>query len=726
VSSPLFVSDDDSATLDGNVEHVVYTSPDTGWTVARLSTAAGLVTVVGNLAGVQIGECLRLTGRWEEDRRYGKQFRATSFLCVQPSTLVGIEKYLGSGLVKGIGPVTARRLVERFGLDTLRIIDEDASRLHEVPGLGRTRIAAIQVAWRAQRSIRDVMVFLQSHGVSAAFAARIYKQYESRAIAVVRDNPYQLARDVAGIGFLSADRIAREIGIAPDAPQRIDAGVLHCLEEAAEAGHCYVPRARLVEAAASLLECEADAVGAALERLALRGDVVVEADVDDVPVYDAGLHAIECAAAAGLLCIVGARRHGRQSRVDVDLEAFERSSNLQLAPLQRRAVARAIDAPALVVTGGPGTGKTTLVRGVLHALHRRREHAVLCAPTGRAAKRLSEATGHPAQTIHRLLEWNPAAGDFQRGRELPLEADLVIVDEVSMVDVRLFRHLVEAVRPGARLLLVGDADQLPSVGPGAVLADCIASGAVECIRLHDIYRQDEASRIVTNAHRILEGEAPLLPPPGERADFVLVERSEPAELLGTLRKLVAERLPASLGIDPKLDVQVLVPMHRGTLGAAALNAALQEVLNPGGIAVATAPLQVGDKVMQIRNNYDLEVFNGDLGIVEEWNEADRVLHVRIDDRRVRYESGDLPELVLAYACTVHKSQGSEYPVVVLVLHRQHHVMLQRNLLYTAVTRARKQVIVLGEARALHTAIRNDRVQLRWTRLAARLNPPAGG
>lgn len=719
MSNSLFVSEDGATTLEGTLDHIVYTSSDTGWTVARLDAQGQVTTVVGNLSGVQPGESLRLTGRWVEDRKYGRQFRIDSFLSIQPTTLLGIERYLGSGLVRGIGPVMARKLVDHFQLDTLNVIDTEANRLHEVPGLGRVRIAAIQAAWKEQRGIRDVMVFLQSHGVSATHAARIYKRYGGAALGVVRAQPYRLAREVAGIGFLSADRIAAALGMARDAPARLEAGVLHALDQAADEGHCYVPRERLVSAAAELLECESEAAAAAIERLALSADVVVEATVDDVPVYEARMYATEVAAARGVRRLASAPRAARP-RIDPALDEFEAVAGIQLAKEQRRAVVRALEVPVLVVTGGPGTGKTTLVRAILHGLDRRRERALLCAPTGRAAKRLAETTAHPARTVHRLLEWNPREHRFLRDASSPLECDLVIVDEVSMVDVELLRHLLDALPDRARLVLVGDADQLPSVGPGAVLADCLSAGTLDVVRLEHIYRQEDASRIVVNAHRIRDGEPPLLPPAGERGDFVLVERAEPDEVLQAVRVLVSERLPAALGADPRTEIQVLVPMHRGTLGAAALNATLQEVLNPRGVAVGGSGLRVGDKVMQVRNNYDLEVFNGDLGVIEDWDAGERLLHVRYDDRSVRYESSDWGELALAYACTVHKSQGSEYPVVVLVLHRQHHVMLRRNLLYTAVTRARRQVVIVGERRALHTALADARVQPRWTRLAARL------
>ena len=723
MSNSLFVSAGDATTLEGTLEHVVFSSPESGWTVARLDVQGQPTTIVGTLAGVQPGETLRLTGHWVDDRKYGRQFRVQSFLSVEPSTLLGIERYLGSGMVRGIGPVMAHKLVEHFRLDTLKVIDTEAARLREIRGLGPVKIAAIQAAWKEQRGIRDVMVFLQSHGVSATHATRIYKRYGSAALGVVRTTPYRLAREVTGIGFLSADRIAAALGTARDAPERLEAGVLHALEQAADDGHCLLPRERLIAAAGELLGCDPAPVSAALDRLVLRREVVQEGEGGDAAVFDARVHETECAAAGAVRRLLAARRRPVRRR-DPDLEAFTAQTGMTLAPEQLRAVMRALESPLLVVTGGPGTGKTTLVRAILHALDRRRERALLAAPTGRAAKRLAEATGRSAQTLHRLLEWNPREHRFARDAESPLAADLVIVDEVSMVDLWLFRHLLAALEGGTRLVLVGDADQLPSVGAGAVLADCLAAGTLDVVRLQHIFRQDDTSRIVVNAHRIRDGEPPLFPPAGQRGDFVLVERAEPEDVLAAVRLLVGERLPAALHVDARADIQVLVPMHRGTLGAAALNAALQDVLNPRGDAVPGTALRVGDKVMQVRNNYDLEVFNGDLGHIEAWDSEERVLQVRFDDRSVRYEPGDIGELVPAYACTVHKSQGSEYPVVVLVLHRQHHVLLRRNLLYTAVTRARRQVVVVGERRALQTALADARVQPRWTRLAARLRGDA--
>ena len=730
MSPELFVSSDGPTTLEGVLEHVVYSSPESGWTVGRLVHGTDQRTVVvGTLAGVQLGESLRLSGTWVDDRKYGRQFRIDSFLCVEPATPDGIERYLGSGLVPGIGPALAKRLVDRFGIKTLHVIESEASRLREVPGLGRARVAALRAAWTEQRGIRDVMVFLQSHGVSASHAARIYKRYGTSSIGRVREDPYQLARDVAGIGFLSADRIAAALGTAPDSPRRVEAGVLHGLDRAADAGHCFLPRATLIESTKKLLQVEdvpveTATIETAIETLVRTGALHAGGRDDEAPIATAALHAVECGIAAAVRARA-ARRVAPGAKLDAALAQFERTSALDLAREQREAILAAAGAGLLIVTGGPGTGKTTLVRGVLQVLRAAKRRALLCAPTGRAAKRLAEATGEPAQTIHRLLEWNPREGGFGRRGDHPLDTDVLIVDEASMLDAPLFLHLLDALPPKAQLLLVGDADQLPSVGPGAVLGDCIASEVVPVVRLQHIFRQEEASHIVKNAHRIRAGKMPEWPAPGTDADFVFIERNDAEALRATLTTLVAERLPRKLGLDPRTDVQVLVPMHRGPLGASALNAALQAALNPDGEPVGTTGLRVGDRVMQVRNNYDLDVFNGDLGCIESWDEAARRALVTFDERRVTYEATGLYELVLAYACTVHKAQGSEYPAVVVVLHGQHFVLLQRNLLYTAITRARQQVVLLGERRAIRMALDNARPQERNTQLEALLRGGSG-
>jgi exodeoxyribonuclease V alpha subunit len=719
------------AVVEGTLERIVFANEETAWSVVRLAVPGrGEVTAVGNLLGVQPGESLRLSGAWVTDPRYGEQFRVDGYVTLRPSTLLGIERYLGSGLVPGVGKAIAARLVEHFGASTLDVLDGEPARLTEVEGIGPVRARAFEQAWREQRRIREVMVFLQGHGVSTAYAVKIYKQYGDRAVAVVRDNPYRLAEDVFGIGFLTADRIAQSLGIPPDSPRRAEAGLLHILAEMAASGHVYAPRRRLVEEGAKLLAVEPGVAEAALAALVAARRVVAEegghlsVDGRDDAVFLDDLHAAESGVAARLRAVLAAPARP----IDIDPERaiawFEQSQGLVLAPAQRQALRRAFSAKVLVITGGPGTGKTTIVNGVIRVLERKGRRIVLAAPTGRAAKRLNEATGREARTIHRLLEYSPRRGTFERDRSRPLEADLVIVDEMSMVDVVLARSLLEAVPDPAQMVLLGDVDQLPSVGPGAVLADLIRSGATEVVTLTEIFRQSEASRIVLNAHRVNDGEMPLLGDGGDggRSDFYLVERAEPEQVLATVKELVGRRIPRQFDLDPVADIQVLTPMHRGSLGAQSLNAELQALLNPGGEAIARGArlFRAGDKVMQLRNNYDLEVFNGDIGQLVEVDPDQRRVRVRFEERVVTYDQAQLDELVLAYACTIHKSQGAEYPAVVIPLHSQHWAMLQRNLLYTAITRGKRLVVVVGSRKALAMAVRNHRVEERFTRLAARL------
>jgi exodeoxyribonuclease V alpha subunit len=726
------------ATLEGVLERVTYANEENAWSVVRLAVPGRqeLVTAVGNLLGVQPGESLRLRGVWTTDRKYGEQFRAEGYVTVKPATLVGIEKYLGSGLVRGIGKVMAQRLVEAFGLSTLEVIEQSPERLREVEGIGPVRTARIGKAWVEQKQIRDVMVFLQSHGVSTTFAVKIYKRYQDRAIAVVKENPYRLAIDIFGIGFKTADRIAGQLGISPQAPERAEAGVLHVLGELSGEGHVCYPRARLVDAAAALLEIDPAVVEQALRALVEAGQVVETPFLDakgetgertgDRAVYLASLYRAESGVAELARELLG--RAVRPVAIDVEkaIAWFEGRQGIALAPEQREAVRRAVTRKLLVITGGPGTGKTTLVNGIIQILEKKGRRILLAAPTGRAAKRMAETTGREARTLHRLLEFDPKTMGFLRDRERPLEADMVVVDEASMIDTVLAYNLLKAVPPACQLVLVGDVDQLPSVGPGNVLQDVIRSGAADVVRLAHIFRQAEKSLIVVNAHRVNHGELPRLAPPGAAADFFFVEKGEPEEILETVKLLVKERIPEKFGLDPVRDVQVLTPMHRGLLGATSLNAELQALLNPQGASLVHGSrlLRAGDKVMQIRNNYDLEVFNGDIGRVASVDEAERTLSVEFEGRAVTYEPGDLDELVLAYACSIHKSQGSEYPCAVIPVHTQHYVMLQRNLLYTAITRARKLVVLVGSRRALAIAVKNDETQARFTQLAARLAGPA--
>ena len=717
-------------TLEGTVERVVFASEENGFRVVRLAVPgqAELVTAVGSLLEVQPGECLRLAGAWEEDRKFGRQFRARAFATLPPATGAAIERYLGSGLIRGIGQELARRLVARFGAETLEVIDRQPERLAEVPGIGPKRSAQVREAWQEQREIREVMLFLQAHGVGTSQALRIWKTYGAEALEVVREDPYRLARDVFGIGFATADQIAGRLGVPPDSPQRARAGVLHLLAEAADRGHLYLPR-RLVESQGEgLLGAPRQAVAQAIADLAAGGEVVIEAPPagdgaggEEAAVYLPPLYAAE----AGLAERLAALAAHPPSPLSIDLDrAFSwlaSRQGLDLAVAQREAVRQALASKVLVITGGPGTGKTTLVRAIVELLGRKGRTVLLAAPTGRAAKRLAEATGAEARTVHRLLEWSPKARTFERGPDRPLAGDLLIVDEASMLDAPLAHALARALPDSAQLVLVGDVDQLPSVGPGSVLADLIASRAVAVVRLTEIFRQARESRIVVNAHRINRGEMPLLEG-GESSDFFFIERREPEAVLETLLELVCRRIPSRFGLDPLADLQVLTPMNRGALGVASLNQALRERLNPHGREVVRGGrlLRLADKVMQVRNNYELDVFNGDLGRIVAIDAEQQLLSVAFDGREVGYDFADLDELVPAYACSIHKAQGSEYPCVVLPLHTQHYVMLDRNLLYTALTRARRLAVLVGEKRALAVAVGNQRTRRRFTRLAERL------
>ncbi len=715
-----------STTITGSVKRVVYSNPENAWSVIRLVQPGRPepITAVGSLLGVQPGEELRLTGEWVTDRKYGRQFRVNSCLTLQPSTLEGIRKYLGSGLIPGIGKVMADRLVARFGLESLGVIADHPARLSEVDGIGPVRARKIRAAWQEQEGLREALIALQAFGISTHHAIKIYKHFGAAAVSAVKQNPFRLATEIFGIGFKTADEIAAHIGLPSDSPDRVAAGLLYVLGQGADKGHIYLPRPQLIEETSALLALEPDLVERCLDNVAKGGGVATEKiDSEQVAVYRPDLHAAEVGTARRLRELLAHPASHPQVDLDRALTWFEQRHELRLAPEQGEAIRQALTSKLLVITGGPGTGKTTLVRAVVQILTRKGRRLARAAPTGRAAKRLGQATGAEAMTIHRLLEFDPRTGVFQRRRQYPLEADTVVIDEASMLDCQLTWALLEAVPDTAEVILVGDVDQLPSVGPGRVLADLIKSGRLPVVELTRVFRQAAESSIVRNAHRIRQGELPELTQQDRGSDFFFINRKEPDEIVRTLEHLVTERIPGSFGFDPRAQIQILTPMRRGLLGTENLNRMLQELLNPGGAPIEEAGgrLRTGDRVMQIRNNYDLEVFNGDIGRIAGSNKASGSVQVDFDQHRVDYEPTALDQLTLAYACSVHKSQGSEYPCVILPVHTQHYILLQRNLLYTAVTRGQRLVVLVGDPRALAVAVRNAKPQERYTRLAYRLS-----
>ncbi|MFH1980759.1 MAG: ATP-dependent RecD-like DNA helicase [Pseudomonadota bacterium] len=713
-----------STVLEGQLERVTYTREDTGYTVAqvRASGYAQPVTVVGILAAPTVGEHIRMTGMWVAHPRFGRQFQIQACVSEQPTTGEGIEKYLSSGLIPGLGPVTASRIVKHFGERTLDIIAADPGRLAEIPGIGEKRIASITKAWNDQRSTRDVMVFLSAHDVSTNFALRIVKRYGERAAAVIRSNPYRLAADIHGIGFQKADRIAASLGIAPDSPVRVQAGLVFVLEKEADDGHVYCPRERLTARVGELLGVSPERVDGAVSAAVRDRQIVLEPGDGGDAVFLARFHHCETAIASHLTALIRAPRAKTVATPERAIQWVAGRLRFTLSEGQRLAVMTALEQTVAVITGGPGTGKTTIVRAIVEIYRRAGARVMLGAPTGRAAKRLSEATGLAAGTIHRLLEYSPQKGGFQRTRQRPLSADVMIVDEASMLDTVIMYFLLSAVPSGCVFVMVGDIHQLPSVGAGNVLGDIIDSGRVAVARLSDIFRQSEQSRIVVNAHRIHSGRMPVTDAAEDLSDFYFIEQEDPAVALELILKLVADRIPGRFGLDPVDDIQVITPMHKGLVGAAHLNLALQQALNPrnDGVAKGEGRLCIGDKVMQIRNNYDKDVFNGDMGRISAIDEGARQIRVLFDGQTVVYDGGDLDDITLAYAVSVHKAQGSEYPAVVIPLLTQHYVMLQRNLIYTAVTRGRQLVVLVGSRRAVKIGIGKIGVDTRFTRLRERL------
>lgn len=718
------IETNDDQEFEGVLEKVLFHDEDSGWGVVRIlaEPEGNLVTATGTVFGVEEGDRVRVRGQWADKEPYGRELRMSSCLPVRPRTLKGIEEYLSSGFIRGVGSAMAKRLVEAFGSDLVEIIERSPGRLTEIPGIGPKRAHAIHSAWKELHEMSDAMIFLQSHGVSAAYAYRIYRFYGSDTPRIVAENPYRLTFDIFGIGFRTADRIARGFGVPRESPGRARAGVVYALGKISEEGHACCPAETLVRKASAILEVPAPVVREAIEGLRLEGEVAQEEFSGREFVYLRPLLEAETGIDKRLKSILGEPSRVRVPDVQQEVRWFEGTYRMELAPEQREALTGALTEKAMVITGGPGTGKTTLIRGIIEILERRGLSVALCAPTGRAAKRMSEATFREAMTIHRLFELDPSDQGGLGDGERKLGADMLIIDETSMVDTLLFSRVLRGIGAGTALVLVGDADQLPPVGPGSVLLDVIRSGAVKTVRLSTIFRQAAESLIVINAHRINQGIMPRTDKGAGREDFFFIHRDNPRDVLEVAKELVANRIPNRFGFDPVREIQVLAPMHKGLLGVENLNAELQALLNPGGLAFhhGSRKLCEGDKVMQLRNNYEHRVFNGDMGTVLFADPEKKIMEVDFENRIVRYEGADLDELAVAYACSIHKSQGNEYPAVVLVLHTQHGIMLQRNLLYTAVTRGKSLVTIVGNRKALEIATANATKARRWTLLAERL------
>ena len=699
------------------VERITFQNPENGYSVLKVNVKGydDLVTLVGNLLDAVVGSVLLVEGEWKVDSRYGSQFVAEKWEETMPATVYGIEKYLGSGLIKGVGPKFAQAIVSRFGLETIEVIEDHIERLHEIPGIGAKRVERIHESWERQKDIKNVMLFLQGHGVSTAFAAKIYKTYGKDSIDRVQANPYCLADDIWGIGFRTADTIAGKMGFSREDPRRCRSGILYTLSQLSEDGHVFAQREQLIKTAVELLEAGEEHILSALEELSRSEELTLEEDA----IYLTPFWHAENGTARRLEMLMETPAQDTLFASEPDIAAISRRTGVEYDEVQADAIRRAVASKVMVLTGGPGTGKTTTTQGIIAALGVMGLKILLAAPTGRAAKRMSEATGMEARTLHRLLECKPPEG-YQRNEENPIEGDVLIVDECSMIDILLMNSLLKAVPPTMRLILVGDIDQLPSVGPGNVLRDIIDSGRVPVVRLTRIFRQAQTSRIIMNAHRINRGEFPDIRN-GRDSDFFFITMEDPEAVAHEVVNLVKNRLPQGYHV-PHDSIQVLTPMQKGVVGAANLNTELQKALNTSeeGLHRSGYVFRLGDRVMQIRNNYDKEVFNGDIGTVTKVCQEDRSLTVLYDDRPVVYDISELDEITLAYATTIHKSQGSEYPIVVMPVLMSHYVMLQRNLIYTGITRARKVCVLVGTAKALAYAVRNLTVYKRNTRLRERL------
>lgn len=716
-----------AANLDGTLERIVFHNEENGYSVLRFKTAAGdNYTVVGNIADPQVGSSLKLTGEWVDNAKFGRQFKMLTYETSLPAGLVGIRHYLASGLIKGVGPKTAERIVEAFGDDTFAILDNEPERLSAVKGIGKRTAKGIQEAWSEHRGIRDLIMFLQPHGVSTAYAVRIYKFYGKHALSVVQENPYRLAMDISGIGFVTADTIAQKIGFEVDSPLRAEAGTLYMLTKTSDEGHVYFPFDALVTKTSDNLNIRADLVENAIKILEREDRVVIEElSNGQVAVYRTRFHAYESGISTYIKKILGSPKTVLIKNPNEIVEEVVENLGINLAEEQLEAVHTAVRSKMMVLTGGPGTGKTTITKAIVQSYKKLKAKILLCAPTGRAAKRMFETIGVEAKTIHRLLEYSPREDGFQRNENNPLACSLIVIDESSMMDTMLMFHLLKAIPLGATVIFVGDVHQLPSVGPGNVLKDVILSGVVDVVELLEVFRQAQESDIITNAHKINAGEVPFLESSKERlSDFYFIRQDDPERCAAMIVDLVKNHIPRRFRFDPIDQIQVLTPMHKGSAGSGNLNHLLQDALNPQPLCLKRGDREyrLDDKVMQLRNNYDKDVFNGDIGRICVVNTEDKKLTVRFDDEKnVIYDFNELDELVPAYAISIHKSQGSEYQAVVIPVLTQHYVLLQRNLIYTGVTRGKKLVILVGASKALTMAIKNNKMQKRFTYLAKRLS-----
>jgi len=719
-NNPVPLTSGETEEMEGVVESVIFHSDETGYTVCsiRLPEKKNTVTVVGKCPVIWTGEHLRARGKWAVHRNHGHQFQAETITCVPPTSAKGIERYLASGMIKGIGKVHAAKIVKVFGKDTLRIIEKESKRLEEVDGIGSGRRRMIKESWDAQHSVRDIMIFLQTHGIGTALSARIYRHYGDNAIAIITDNPYRLCEEVWGIGFKTADKVATSLGIPHESNIRARAGMVYVMQCVVDEGHCFCPVPELMLKAEQLLGIPVEVLADALAHETARGTLVKEDNV----IYPSSVFESETSVAREIGRLSKTMSQHRAIESEKAIEWAQSRMHVEFETLQISALRLCLMEKIAIITGGPGVGKTTIIKAIVEIFSKRKMKVLMAAPTGRAAKRMEDATGVPAKTIHRLLKFVPRLNRFTHDASNRLEGDVFILDEVSMIDINLMRNFLEAIPDGSRLILVGDTDQLPSVGPGNVLRDMIESGTVKCQELKKIFRQESGGQIIRNAHLINEGERLNLSRTEEDSDFYFIDAYQPDDVISKMLELVTKRIPAKFGFDPMTEIQVLTPMRKNILGADNLNIILQNTLNPSGESVQNfgRKYRAGDRVMQIRNNYDKDVFNGDIGIIHSLDTEERALRIDFDGRYVKYDFADLDELVHAYACSIHKAQGCEYPAVVILMTTQHFKLLQRNLLYTAITRGRKLVCLVGSTKAIYMAVKNNEIRLRRTRLKDRL------